>query len=95
MAISGDGRRVASSSLDSVIIVWDTFTGTKVATMETGSMDVWSVIFTHDVMFIVSGCHTGNVNMFLVETGKLEHSLDSKNTELLNRSDGRQPPHAV
>ena len=69
MAISGDGRRVASSSLDSVIIVWDTMSGAKVATMETGPVDAWSVIFTHDDKHIVSGSHTGNVNMFNVDTG--------------------------
>ena len=69
MAISGDGRRVASSSLDSVIIVWDTMSGAKVATMETGPVDAWSVIFTHDDKYIVSGSHTGNVNMFNVDTG--------------------------
>ena len=69
MAISGDGRRVASSSLDSVIIVWDTMSGAKVATMETGPVDAWSVIFTHDDKYIVSGSHTGNVNMFNIDTG--------------------------
>ena len=55
VAVSGDGKRVASSSLDSVIIVWDTLTGAKIATMETGPVDAWSVIFTHDDKFIVSG----------------------------------------
>ena len=70
VAVSSDGRRVASSSLDSVIIVWDTMSGSKISTMETGPMDAWSVIFTHDDQFIVSGSHTGNVNMFNVETGK-------------------------
>ena len=92
VAISGDGRRVASSSLDSVIIVWDTLTGAKVATMETGPVDAWSVIFTHDDKYIVSGSHTGNVNMFSVDTGKLEHSLDSKSKFTLSlaaSSDGK------
>ena len=71
-------RRVASSSLDSVIIVWDTMSGSKISTMETGPVDAWSVIFTNDDQFIVSGSHTGNVNMFNVETGKKKNNIKLK-----------------
>ena len=69
VALSSDGRKVASSSLDSVIIVWDTNTGAKIATMDTGPVDAWSVIFTSDDQFVVSGTHSGAVNLFNVETG--------------------------
>ena len=47
VAVTSDGRKVASSSLDSVIIVWDTLTGAKVSTMETGPVDAWSVEMNH------------------------------------------------
>ena len=69
VALSSDGRKVASSSLDSVIIVCDTNTGAKIATMETGPVDAWSVIFTSDDQYVVSGSHSGSVNLFNVETG--------------------------
>lgn len=71
VALSSDGRRVASSSLDSVIIVCDTLTGAKTATMETGPVDAWSVIFTSDDHHVVSGTHAGAVNLFNVETGEV------------------------
>ena len=70
VALSSDGRKVASSSLDSVIIVCDTNTGAKIATMETGPVDAWSVIFTSDDQYVVSGSHSGSVNLFNVETGE-------------------------
>ena len=75
VALSSDGRKVASSSLDSVIIVCDTNTGAKIATMETGPVDAWSVIFTSDDQFVVSGSHSGSVNLFNVETGKNYFSI--------------------
>ena len=71
VALSSDGRKVASSSLDSVIIVCDTLTGAKTATMETGPVDAWSVIFTSDDHLVVSGTHAGAVNLFNVETGEV------------------------
>ena len=73
VALSSDGRRVASSSLDSVIIVCDTLTGAKTATMETGPVDAWSVIFTSDDHHVVSGTHAGAVNLFNVETGEVSN----------------------
>ena len=48
VVLSSDGSCLASSSLDSVIMTWDTRTGAKLATMETGPVDAWTVCFTAD-----------------------------------------------
>ncbi len=41
-------------------------------------MDVWSVMFTPDSKYIISGSHAGKINWFSVETGKLHQSYDTR-----------------
>ena len=78
VALSPDGSKIASSSLDSAILLWDAENGSKIATMENGPVDAWTVLFSPDGQYIVSGSHSGMVNLYNSTTGKAEHSLDTK-----------------
>lgn len=69
---------IASSSLDSSLRLWNAETGEKMGMMETGPTDVWTVAFSPDNKYIISGNHTGKINMYNVETQKLERSLDTR-----------------
>ena len=69
---------IATSSLDSYIRIWDLQSGEKTKTIESGPVDVWSLTFTPDAKHIVSGSHSGKINWFTVETGKLEQSFDTR-----------------
>lgn len=59
VALSPDGTKLASSSLDSAILLWDVENGIKIATMENGPVDAWTVLFSPDSLYIVSGSHSG------------------------------------
>lgn len=69
---------IASSSLDSSLRLWNAETGEKMGIMETGPTDVWTVAFSPDNKYIISGNHTGKINMYNVETQKQERILDTR-----------------
>lgn len=69
---------IATSSLDSFVRIWELQSGEKRQTIEAGPVDVWSVRFTPDSKYIISGSHTGKINWFNVETGKLHQSYDTR-----------------
>jgi len=93
VTLSPDGSRLASSSLDSAILIWDTLTGDKVATIENGPVDAWTVLFSPDSQYVVSGSHAGKINLYNAESGqKEEHELDTKGKFTLSlaySADGR------
>merc|ERR1712059_70602 len=60
------------------ILLWDTASGDKIATIENGPVDAWTVLFSPDSRYVVSGSHSGMVTMYSAETGKQEHQLDTK-----------------
>ena len=45
---------------------------------EAGPVDCWSVAFSIDGKYIGSGSHSGKINLFGIESGKLEESLDTR-----------------
>ena len=55
--------RLVSSSLDSAISTSDTLIGDKVATIENGPVDAWTVLFSPDSQYILSGSHAGKINL--------------------------------
>lgn len=69
---------IASSSLDSSLRLWDALSGERVGMMETGPADVWTVCFSPDDKFIISGSHAGKIHMYSVETSKQERTLDTR-----------------
>ncbi|KAL0491830.1 WD repeat-containing protein [Acrasis kona] len=77
------GKYACSSSMDSMIRVWDLSKGTAVNTIE--AAPAWTLDFSPDGRFIATGsqvnkCHrsanTGSVNVYGVESGKIEQSFD-------------------
>lgn len=68
----------ASSSLDSSMRIWDLESGEKISTIDVGPVDLWTVAFSPDDKYVISGSHAGKINLYNVETGKAEHSLDTR-----------------
>lgn len=40
-------------------------------------VDAWTVTFSPDSKYIATGSHSGKINLYGVESGKLESSLDT------------------
>lgn len=78
VAVSSDGSKCASSSLDSSLKLWDVETGDKLSSIEVGPVDIWTVVFSPDDKFIVSGSHAGKIHLYGTESGKQEQSLDTR-----------------
>lgn len=47
-------------------------------------MDAWSLAFSPDSQYVATGSHIGKVNIFGVETGKKEYSLDTRGKFILS-----------
>ncbi|CAL7938669.1 unnamed protein product [Xylocopa violacea] len=77
VAVSSDGSKCASSSLDSSLKLWDIETGEKISSIEVGPVDIWTVVFSPDDKFIVSGSHSGKIHLYGTESGKQEQTLDT------------------
>ncbi|CAD6238110.1 GSCOCG00008397001-RA-CDS [Cotesia congregata] len=78
VAISSDGTKCASSSLDSSLRLWDLESGERISSIEVGPVDIWTVVFSPDDKFIVSGSHAGKIHLYGTESGKQEQSLDTR-----------------
>lgn len=50
----------------------------------TPAVDAWSVAFSPDSKHIATGSHHGKVNIFGVESGKKEYSLDTRGKFILS-----------
>jgi WD repeat-containing protein 61 len=68
----------ASSSLDSHIKLWDLESGKQYKSIDAGPVDAWTICFSPDSRFLASGSHMGKINLFGVESGKKETSLDTR-----------------
>lgn len=68
----------ASSSLDSSMRIWDLKSGEKTSSIEVGPVDLWTVAFSPDDKFIISGSHSGKITLYSVETAKAEQTLDTR-----------------
>lgn len=78
VAVSCDGKKCASSSLDSSLKLWDLETAEKISNIEVGPVDIWTVVFSPDDKFIVSGSHSGKIHLYGTESGKQEQTLDTR-----------------
>lgn len=78
VAISSDGLKCASSSLDSSLRLWDLKSGEKISSIEVGPVDIWTVVFSPDDKFIVSGSHAGEIHLYGTESGKQEQTLNTR-----------------
>lgn len=79
VAVSSDGRTIASSSLDSGLCIWKTETGQLLNQAALGPVDLWTVAFSPDDKYVISGSHEGKISLYDVETAKPEQVLDPQN----------------
>jgi WD40 repeat protein len=75
VALTPDGRRAVSASLDETLKVWDLETGRALRTLE-GHLDkVWGVAVTPDGRRAVSASEDGTLKVWDLDTGRELHSL--------------------
>jgi WD40 repeat protein/tetratricopeptide (TPR) repeat protein len=70
VAFSPDGKRFASGSPDNSIRVWDTFSGSEIATLKGDKAKLTSIVFSPDGKRIVSGSHRTRVVGEIEEPGE-------------------------
>lgn len=58
--------------------IWDLERGEKTASIEVGPVDLWTVAFSPDDKYVISGSHAGKITLYNVETAKAEQSLESR-----------------
>lgn len=58
--------------------IWDLETGEKTASMEVGPVDLWTVVFSPDDKYVISGSHSGKITLYSVQDAKAEHSLETR-----------------
>lgn len=64
--------------------IWDLERGEKIANVECGPVDLWTVTFSPDDKYIVSGSHAGKITMYSVETAKAEQTFVSREIFILS-----------
>ena len=74
VAFSPDGGRLVSGS-DEIVRIWNTVTGELEDELEGHTCRVWSVAFSHDGCFIVSGSRDKTVRIWNVATCKTTYTL--------------------
>lgn len=79
VAVSSNGKVIASSSLDSGLCIWKSETGQLLNQIALGPVDLWTVAFSPCNQHIISGSHEGKISLYSVETGKPEQVLDPQN----------------
>lgn len=67
----------ASSSLDSSMRIWDLEKGEKIANVDVGPVDLWTVAFSPDDKHVISGSYNGKITQYSTETAKPEQSFES------------------
>ncbi|CAH1260001.1 unnamed protein product [Diabrotica balteata] len=76
VAVSHNGKLCASSSLDSSMRIWDLEKGEKIANVDVGPVDLWTVAFSPDDKYIISGSR--KITAYSVETAKAEQTFETR-----------------
>lgn len=58
--------------------IWDLEKGEKIANVDVGPVDLWTVAFSPDDKYIISGSHGGKITSYSVETAKAEHTYETR-----------------
>ena len=75
IALSPDGKTVASGSSDKTIRLWDTHTQKTKAILQGHTERVLTVSFSPDGLILASGCQDGSIHLWDSGTGKHKRSL--------------------
>ncbi|QLE56224.1 trypsin-like peptidase domain-containing protein [Nostoc sp. TCL26-01] len=70
VAISPDGRTLASGSYDNTIKIWNIATGEEIRTLNGHSYDVWSVAISPDGRTLASGSNDRTIKIWNIATGE-------------------------
>ncbi len=92
VALSADGKTVASGSWDQTVKIWHAASGKEIRTLSGHTKMVWSVALSADGRTVVSGSHDGTLKIWDVETGKELQTLagdGAATTALALSTDGR------
>lgn len=82
IAVSPDGRVIASASLDATIKLWDIASGRLLRTLVGHSDAVKSIAFSPDGITLVSGSYDKTVRLWDSITGKAVQTLSGHNTSV-------------
>lgn len=75
VAISPNGKIIASGSSDKTIKIWNLTTGRNIRTLTGHSWSVFSVAISHDGKTLASGSGDETIKVWNLETGELLHTI--------------------
>jgi WD40 repeat protein len=84
VVFSRDGEKIASSSLDQKVKIWDVKTGQHLKTLEGHARPVRSLAFSDDGKLLATGSGDRTVKVWDVETGKPLQSLEGGHEDLVH-----------
>jgi WD40 repeat protein len=89
VAISPDGKTIASAGYPSTIHLWDTATGKRVRSLEGSESWIYSLAFLPDGKTLVSSGDDQSIHFWDVATGKQIRRLDKAGSRLAIAPDGK------
>ncbi len=75
IALSPDGRIIASGSKDKTIHLWDVQKRELITTLEGHTDEIWTVAFSPDGLTLATGCRSGSIHLWDPTTGNHKTSL--------------------
>jgi len=78
LALSADGRLVATGSFDGAVRLWEVATGRQLATLEGHTGGAWSVALSDDGELVASGSFDGTIRLWDARSRSCRRTLRSE-----------------